>query len=63
MTNQEAASSALYHIDAIERKLKMLKQLINPQTGTVSDSQVMAGLMVTSQDEMNDLRDDLVRLM
>jgi hypothetical protein len=63
MTTHEAASSALYHIEAIERRLKMLKQMINPQTGTVTDTGVMAGLVVTAEDEMRDLRDDLVRLL
>lgn len=41
----------------------MLRQTINPQTGTVNDSQLMAGLMIGAEDEMRDLRDDLVRLM
>lgn len=61
--NFQAASSALYHIEAIERKLKMLKQLINPQTGTTSDSQVMCGLAIGVEDEISSLREDLVRLM
>lgn len=63
MTTHEAASSALYHIEAIERRFKLLKQMINPQTGTVTDPGVMASLMVTAEDEMRDLRDDLVRLL
>lgn len=63
MDNTIAATSALYHVECIERKLKMLKQLINPQTGTVRDPQMMASLAISAEDEMRDLRDDLVRLM
>jgi hypothetical protein len=61
--NFEAASSALYHIEAIERRLKMLKQMINPQTGAVTDSQVMAGLANSIEYEIIDLRDDLIRFL
>lgn len=63
MTNQEAAESALYHIEAIEGKLVLLRQTINPQTGTLTDSKVMAGLMIGAEDEMRSLREDLVRIM
>lgn len=63
ITNHEAATSALYHIEAIERRLKMLKQLINPQYGLVTDTAVMASLMIGTEDEIRDLRDDLVRLL
>lgn len=63
ISSYEAAQSALDHIEAIERRLKMLKQMINPQTGTVTDKQVMAGLVVSSEDEMIDLRNDLMRFL
>jgi len=61
--NHEAASSALYHIEAVERRLKMLKQLINPEKGVISDTQVAAGLFIGTEDEMRDLRDDITRLL
>lgn len=54
----EAASSALYHIEAIERRLKMLKQMFNPQTGTVTDPQVMVGLVNAIDEEVTDLNID-----
>lgn len=63
MKNIDSANSALYHIETIERKLKMLRQTINPETGTLNDSRLMAQLMVTAEDEMKNLREDLVRLM
>ena len=62
-TTCESASSALYHIAAIERRLAMLKLMINPLTGTVTDTQVMSRLALAVDDEIVELRDDLVRLM
>lgn len=61
--NHEAASSALYHIEAIERRLKMLRQLVNPEKGVIGDTQVAAGLFIGAEDEMRDLRDDITRLL
>lgn len=63
VVNHDAAQSALYHIEAIERRLKLLKQYINPQAGVVNDMQVVAGLMNGTEDEMNDLRADIVRFL
>lgn len=61
--NHEAAQSAIYHIEAIERRLKMLKQLVNSNKGLLVDTQVASGLFIGAEDEMRDLRDDIVRLL
>lgn len=41
--DHEAVQKILNQIDAIERKAKLMRQYINPETGTV-DTQVFAGL-------------------
>lgn len=61
--NHEAASSALYHIEAMERRLKLMKQYINPQAGVANDAQVVRGLAQGIEDELTDLHNDLMALL
>lgn len=61
--NHEAASSALYHVEAIERRLKLIKQYINPEKGVVNDMQVVAGLVNGIDEEISDLHIDLSKFL
>jgi hypothetical protein len=63
ITNHVAAQSALYHIESIERKLKLLKQYINPEAGVVNNMQVVCGLVNSVDDEIIGLEADLVRFL
>lgn len=44
IVNRDAAQKAIFEIDAAERKLRMLKQYINPEAGTVREMQIVDGL-------------------
>jgi hypothetical protein len=61
--NHEAALSALYHIEAIERRLNLLKQLLDSDRGLLTDTRQASGLFIRAEDEMQDLRSDIVRLL
>lgn len=63
IVNHEAAQSALYHIEAIERRAKLLRQYINPQAGAIHDTDVVCGLVNAIDAELVDLRDDLIRFL
>ena len=63
LTNHDAAGSALYHIEAIERRLKLLKQYINPRIGVINDTPMVARLMNGIEDEFSDLRNDIVKFL
>jgi hypothetical protein len=52
IVNRQAAQSAIFEIDAAERKLRMLKQYINPEAGTVRDMQIVDGLFNGADDCM-----------
>lgn len=62
-TSLEAAQSAIYHITSMERKLTLLKQYINPVTGTINDPQVVIGLVNGVDEEITDLNIDVARLL
>ena len=61
IVNREAAQKAIFEIDAAERKLRMLKQYINPETGTVRDMQIVDGLFNGSEDCMEMIRAQLAK--
>ncbi len=63
VVNHEAASSALYHIEAIERRMKFLKQHINPQAGVIIDTMVVKSLMEGLEDDITDLHNDVIVLL
>lgn len=63
VVNHEAAQSAIYHIEAIERRVKLLKQYINPRAGVVTDIGVVAGLSMSTEEEVNDLIRDLAKFL
>ena len=52
----------LEQITALERKIKLMKQFVNPQTGTV-DTANFANLWVSSNDCMQTLRDLTVKFL
>jgi len=58
----EATQAMLEQIEALERKVKLMKQYINPQTGTV-DTQVFSGLWVGSNDCLQTLRDLTIKFL
>lgn len=61
--NHKAAGSAIYHIESMERKLKLLKQYINPVDGVVNDTSMAAQLVNAVDAEMTDLQIDLSRFL
>ena len=63
VVNHEAAQSALDHIETLERCLNLLRQHINPQIGVINNIQVVAGLMNGLEDEMVNLRANIVRFL
>ena len=62
-TNHEAAQSAIYHIESMERKLKLLKQYINPQAGVVVDEDIVKNLVNGVDEEITDLSLDVERIL
>jgi len=61
IVNREAAQKAIFEIDAAERKLRMMKQYINPEAGTVLDIQVMYGLFNGAEDCMEVIQAQLAK--
>ena len=57
-----ATQAMVEQIAAIERKVKLMKQYINPETGTV-DMQVFAGLFLSTEDCMATLRDLSIKFL
>lgn len=56
-------ANLIHEIDAAERKLRMMKQYINPQTGTVRDTAVVAGLFNGADDCMKMINASLVKFL
>jgi hypothetical protein len=50
------------HIEALERKVRLMKQFINPETGTIDKSN-MANLYQSSNDELGSIRDLIVKFL
>ena len=63
VNNKEVASSAIYHIEAIERRLTILKEYIHEDDGSVDDKGVALGLVDSIDIELTDLQNDLVKLI
>jgi hypothetical protein len=63
IVNREAAQKAIFEIDAAERKLRMLKQYINPETGTVRDMQIVSGLYHGANDCMKEINAALAKFL
>ena len=60
----KAATMALIeNIDAAERKLRMMKQYINPQKGVVSDINIVAGLYQGTNNCLKTVNDLLVKFL
>ncbi len=63
VVNVEAAQDILRHVEAVEIKLRMLKQCVNPQIGVVNDMKLVSGLFITAQDEMVAMNAKLVKFL
>jgi hypothetical protein len=61
--DRESAQKLIHEIDAAERKLRMLKQYINPETGTVRDMQIVSGLFNGADDCMKTINGLLVKFL
>jgi hypothetical protein len=61
IVDRDAAQKAIFEIDAAERKLRMLKQYINPETGTVRDMQIVSGLFISADDCMKMIQHHLAK--
>lgn len=61
-TDPAAACSAIYHLETIERRIRILKTLINPLVGVTSDRALMRQAMQGIEDEVVELRVDVERL-
>ena len=62
IVDSSATAAMLEQITALERKIKLMKQFVNPQTGTV-DTANFANLWVSSNDCMQTLRDLTVKFL
>jgi hypothetical protein len=63
IVDRQAAQTIIHEIDAAERKLRMLKQYVNPEAGTVRDTQIVAGLFIGAEDCMKVINAQLVRFL
>lgn len=61
--NREAAQAAIEQIDAAERKLRMMKQYINPEKGVITDIHVVSGLFHGTEDCMKNINSLLVKFL
>lgn len=61
--DREATQSLIENINAAERKLRMMKQYINPEVGTVNDMQLVAGLFHGTDDCMKTINNLLVKFL
>lgn len=50
--DREAANQLINHIDAAERKLRMMKQYINPDAGIIHNPEIINGLFAGAAEEM-----------
>ncbi len=57
-----ATAAMLEQIESIERKVKLMKQYINPEIGTV-DMRVFSGLWLSANDCMETLRDLSIKFL
>lgn len=63
VVNREAAQTLIHEIDSAERKLRMLKQYIDTNSGTVRDMQVVAGLYNGAEDCMKMINAQLAKFL
>jgi len=63
IVNREATQKAIFEIDAAERKLRMMKQYINPEAGTVRDMQIVSGLFISANDCMKLIQHHLAKFI
>ena len=61
--NKEAAISIIEEINALELKLNMLKQHINPDNGHVNEISIVSKLYISSHDSLDNIRDLLIKFM
>lgn len=58
-----AVDALIEQLDSAERKLRMIKQYVDPTAGTVKDMNIVAGLLVGATDCTNNVRDLLVKFI
>ena len=63
VVDREAARRVIAEIDAAERKLRMMKQYINPEAGTVRDLQIVAGLFHGADDCVKEINTQLAKFL
>lgn len=61
--DKAAAEALIEQIDATERKLRMMKQYINPEKGVINDMHMTAGLFNSVGSNMKTINDLLVRFI
>jgi tetrahydromethanopterin S-methyltransferase subunit G len=59
IVDRAAIQAIVEQIDMAERKLRMIKQYVNPETGTVRDIQIVSGLYIGARDCLRTV-DDLI---
>ena len=63
IVNREAAEKVIFEIDAVERKLRLLKAYINPEEGTVGNMQIVSGLFIGADDCMKMIQHHLTKFL
>ena len=61
--DKAAAEALIENIDAAERKLRMMKQYINPQKGVVVDINIVSGLFHGTDNCLKTVNDLLVKFL
>lgn len=61
--NVDAAVSLVEKINDAERKLKMMKVLVNPEKGVLEDKKFIMQLFVSTNANMDSVRDLLIKFM
>lgn len=56
-----ATTAIIENINSVERKLRMMKQLVNPQQGVITDIHLVTGLEIGSFECMNNISDLLLK--
>jgi|APFre7841882654_1041346.scaffolds.fasta_scaffold27338_2 tetrahydromethanopterin S-methyltransferase subunit G len=57
IVDRAAAAAIIEQIDSAERKLRMIKQYVNQETGTVRDMQLVSGLYIGARDCLRTVSD------
>jgi len=61
--NREATQACIEAIDSVERKLRMIKQYLNSETGSVVNEQMVSGLFIAADEGMSVIRYQLTKIL